>query len=133
MRTSLAAAGFVCLAALAGAAALDRLFPPELGRLAAVGSDYVDREGRTVALLPAPGGVWRFAVRADDVAPVMIDTLVATEDRHFWWHPGVDPFALARATFQALHAGRVISGGSTLTMQVARMLAPWLGAAARAA
>jgi penicillin-binding protein 1C len=124
MRTSLAAAGFVCLAALAGAAALDRLFPPELGRLAAVGSDYVDREGRTVALLPAPGGVWRFAVRADDVAPVMIDTLVATEDRHFWWHPGVDPFALARATFQALHAGRVISGGSTLTMQVARMLAP---------
>jgi penicillin-binding protein 1C len=54
----------------------------------------------------------------------MIDTLVATEDRHFWLHPGVDPFALARAVFQAARAGRVISGGSTLTMQVARMLSP---------
>jgi penicillin-binding protein 1C len=107
-----------------GAVALDRLFPAELGRLAAVGSEYVDREGRTVALLPATGGVWRFTVRADEVAPVMIDTLVATEDRHFWLHPGVDPFALARAVFQAARAGRVISGGSTLTMQVARMLSP---------
>ncbi len=104
--------------------ALDRLFPPELGKLAAVGSDFVDREGRTVTLLPAPGGVWRFAVRADDVAPAMIETLVATEDRRFWRHPGIDPAALARATLQAVRAGRVVSGGSTLTMQVARMLSP---------
>jgi penicillin-binding protein 1C len=110
--------------AVGGAVLLDRLFPPELGRLSEVGSEYVDREGRTVALLPAPGGVWRFAVRADEVAPVLIDTLVATEDRRFWSHAGVDPLALARATFQAVRAGRVLSGGSTLTMQVARMLSP---------
>ncbi len=110
--------------AAGGAVAFDRLFPPELGRLSDVGSEYVDREGRTVALLPAPGGVWRFAVRADEVAPVMIDTLVATEDRHFWLHPGVDPLALARATYQAVRTGHVVSGGSTLTMQVARMLSP---------
>ena len=106
------------------AVGLDCLFPPNLARLQVVGSEMVDRNGRTVALLPAPGGIWRFRTSVDDVAPVLIETLVATEDRHFWSHPGVDPLALARATFQDLRAGRVVSGGSTLTMQVARLLEP---------
>ena len=108
----------------AGLFALDRAFPPELGRLAQVGSEVVDRHGRTLALLPAPGGVWRFRVSADDVAPALIETLVATEDRHFWHHPGVNPLALLRAAWQAVGAGRVVSGGSTLTMQAARLLEP---------
>jgi penicillin-binding protein 1C len=58
------------------------------------------------------------------VAPVLLDTLVATEDRQFWHHPGVNPLALLRATVQDLRAGRVVSGGSTLTMQAARLLEP---------
>ncbi|MCC6719740.1 MAG: transglycosylase domain-containing protein [Acetobacteraceae bacterium] len=103
---------------------LDRAFPPALGRLAEVGSEVLARDGRTLALLPAPGGVWRFRVRADEVAPVLVETLVAIEDRRFWWHPGVDPLALARAAFQDLRAGRIVSGGSTLTMQAARLLEP---------
>ena len=104
--------------------ALDRLFPPDLSRLAAVGTEVVDRNGRTVALLPAPGGVWRFRTAADDVAPGLIDTLVATEDRNFWRHPGVNPLSLVRAALQDLRAGRIVSGGSTLTMQAARLLEP---------
>ncbi|MCW3477632.1 penicillin-binding protein 1C [Limobrevibacterium gyesilva] len=109
---------------VAAAAVLDRAFPPDLSRLETVGTEVVDRSGRTLALLPAPGGVWRFRTAADDVAPVLVETLVATEDRHFWWHPGVNPLALARAALQDLSAGRIVSGGSTLTMQAARLLEP---------
>jgi len=104
--------------------ALDRLFPPDLSRLATIGTEVVDRNGRTVALLPAPGGIWRFRTAADEVAPGLIDTLVATEDRHFWHHPGVNPLSLVRAALQDLRAGRIVSGGSTLTMQAARLLEP---------
>ena len=46
------------------------------------------------------------------------------KDRHFRRHPGVNPLALARAAFQDLRAGRIVSGGSTLTMQAARLLEP---------
>ena len=104
--------------------ALDHLFPPDLSRLATVGSEITDRAGRTVALLPAAGGIWRFRTEAEDVAPGLIDTLVAIEDRQFWHHPGVNPFALVRASLQDMRAGRIISGGSTLTMQAARLLEP---------
>ena len=114
-----------CIALIAATLlALDRLFPPDLSRLAAVGTEITDRGGRTVALLPAPGGVWRFRTTADETTPVLIDTLVAIEDRHFWHHPGVNPLSLARAAWQDLRAGRIVSGGSTLTMQAARLLEP---------
>lgn len=104
--------------------ALDRLFPPELGRLAQVGREVVDRNGRTLAMLPASGGVWRFATGVEDVSPEFLATLVHTEDRRFWWHPGIDPLALGRALLSDLVHGRVVSGGSTLTMQAARLLHP---------
>jgi penicillin-binding protein 1C len=118
-------AATIPLIALAAAAfSLDRLFPPNLSRLAATGTEVVDRQGRTVALFPAHGGVWRFRATTDDVAPILLDTLITTEDRQFWHHPGVNPLSLLRASFQDLRAGRVVSGGSTLTMQAARLLEP---------
>ena len=48
--------------------------------------------------------------------------LIAFEDRHFYYHWGVDPAAICRAMYQNLRAGRVVSGGSTLTMQVVRLM-----------
>ncbi len=108
----------------AGGLLADRVFPPNLSRMATSGTEFLDRQGRVTALFPAPGGVWRFRTGVGDVAPVFLDTLIRTEDRHFWRHPGVNPFALARATLQDLRAGRVVSGGSTLTMQAARLLEP---------
>jgi penicillin-binding protein 1C len=104
--------------------ALDRLFPPNLSRLHEVGVEVQDREGRILSVLPAPGGFWRLATRPDDVAPVLLDLLIAAEDRRFYQHAGVDPLALVRAAAQWLRAGRVISGGSTITMQAARLLEP---------
>lgn len=117
--------GLLALALLlATALILDRLFPPNLTRLATAGTEILDRQGRTVALLPAPGGVWRFRASPADVAPVLLDTLIRTEDRHFWHHRGVNPFSLLRAAAQDIRAGRIVSGGSTLTMQAARLLEP---------
>jgi len=104
--------------------ALDRLFPPNLSRLHAVGVEVQDRDGRILSVLPAPGGFWRLATRPEDVSPILLDLLIAAEDRRFYQHPGVDPLALWRAAGQWLRAGRVVSGGSTITMQAARLLEP---------
>ncbi len=120
----LAILAILVLLACIAAVILDGLFPPNLSRLASVGTEVVDREGRTVALLPAAGGVWRFRTPVDEVSPILIDTLVATEDRGFWRHPGFNPFAIVRAAWQDLRAGQIVSGGSTLTMQAARLLEP---------
>jgi len=122
--TRLAAALGLLLAVCAGLWALDRALPPDLGRLNSTAGEILARDGRLLALRPAPGGVWRLRATVNDVDPAFIDRLIATEDRHFWHHPGVNPAALARAALQDLRAGRIVSGGSTLTMQVARLLTP---------
>lgn len=69
-------------------------------------------------------GVWRYPVETSQVSPYYLDALLTYEDRWFYQHPGVNPLALGRATWQNLSGGRVLSGGSTLSMQVARLLDP---------
>ena len=69
-------------------------------------------------------GVWRYPVRTSEVSPYYLDALLTYEDRWFYQHPGVNPLALVRATWQNLSGARVVSGGSTLSMQVARLLDP---------
>lgn len=67
-------------------------------------------------------GRQRLAVHLGDVDPAFIDMLIAFEDKRFWHHNGVDGRAVLRSTVQAVWNGRVVSGGSTLSMQVARLL-----------
>lgn len=69
-------------------------------------------------------GVWRYPVSPDEVSPLYLQALLTYEDRWFYSHPGVNPLALARAAWLNLSGGRVVSGGSTLSMQVARLLDP---------
>ncbi|MEJ5864044.1 peptidoglycan glycosyltransferase PbpC [Pseudomonas farsensis] len=69
-------------------------------------------------------GVWRYPVTQENVSPLYLEALLAYEDRWFYQHPGVNPLALARAAWLNLRGGRVVSGGSTLSMQVARLLDP---------
>lgn len=69
-------------------------------------------------------GVWRFPVKRDDVSPYYIEALLTYEDRWFYYHFGVNPLAMLRAAWQWVSTGKVVSGGSTLTMQVARILVP---------
>lgn len=69
-------------------------------------------------------GVWRYPVTPQQVSPYYLEALLGYEDRWFYRHPGVNPLALGRAAWQNLSDGRVVSGGSTLSMQVARLLDP---------
>ena len=69
-------------------------------------------------------GIWRYPVTLEEVSPRYLEALINYEDRWFWQHPGVNPLSILRAAWQDLSSGRVISGGSTLTMQVARLLDP---------
>ncbi|KJK09161.1 MULTISPECIES: peptidoglycan glycosyltransferase PbpC [Pseudomonas] len=69
-------------------------------------------------------GVWRYPVSAEQVSPYYLQALLTYEDRWFYQHPGVNPLALGRAAWQNLRDQRVVSGGSTLSMQVARLLDP---------
>lgn len=82
----------------------------------------LDREGALLRAYTVADGRWRLAVTPDQVDPAFAAALMAYEDRRFLSHSGVDARAMARAVAQAVWHGRVVSGGSTLTMQVARLL-----------
>jgi penicillin-binding protein 1C len=84
----------------------------------------VDRNGQPLRAFADSQGVWRYPTQYKQVSANYIEALITYEDRQFWSHHGVNPFALFRAVFQMLINGRTISGGSTLTMQVARIIEP---------
>ncbi len=86
------------------------------------GVEVLDRDSELLRAYTVENGRWRLAVSLDAVDPGFIEMLIAYEDRRFRDHAGVDPRAFVRAGWQALTTGRVVSGGSTLTMQVARLL-----------
>lgn len=69
-------------------------------------------------------GVWRYPVSPEQVSPLYLQALLTYEDRWFYHHLGVNPMALVRAAWLNARGGRVVSGGSTLSMQVARLLDP---------
>lgn len=81
-----------------------------------------DRNDRMLRVYTVADGRWRLAVRPDQVDRRYVDMLIAYEDRRFYDHAGVDLRAVLRAAGQAVWNGQVVSGGSTLTMQVARLL-----------
>ena len=118
------ALGLVVLLGLSVLAALvlDRLFPLALDRGAGRAAVVLDSRGQPLRAFPAGDGRWRFAAGPADVDPRFLALLIAYEDSRFRFHPGVDPLALMRAVGQAVTAGRVVSGASTLTMQTARLL-----------
>ena len=117
--------GAALVVLLVGAVILDRLFP-----LALPGNDshyariVVDSLGRPLRTFADSNGVWRYKVAIEDVSPLYIEALLHYEDRWFWSHPGINPLSIARAAWQNITSGRVVSGGSTLSMQVARLLHP---------
>lgn len=120
-----AAAGFVAAALpLVGAGAflaLDRAYPlPPLGEIA-VSPQVVDRDGRLLRAFATEEGRWRLPVGLDEVDPQFVRMLIAYEDKRFHDHAGVDPVAMLRAGLQFVANGRIVSGGSTLSMQLARL------------
>jgi penicillin-binding protein 1C len=101
--------------------ALDHLFPfDSKGR--PVSTVIVDRRQAPLRAFADKNGVWRYPAKPDQVSPLYLQALLAYEDRWFYYHPGINPLAICRAFFQNLIHGRIVSGGSTLTMQTARIL-----------
>ncbi len=112
------------VALLLGVLLLDALFPPPLPQQGDTSTLVVARDGSPLRAFADSDGVWRYPATVDDVSPLYLQALLNYEDRGFWYHPGVNPLALVRASGQMLRSGRIVSGGSTLTMQVARILDP---------
>lgn len=83
---------------------------------------FYDDKGDLINLLISQDQFYRMYIPFDQIPPLFIKTLLIHEDQYFYKHLGVNPFAIARATFDNLAASRIVSGGSTITMQLARML-----------
>ncbi len=108
-----------------GARILDFYFPLDLpsenelfARL------VVDEHGSLLRAFADENGIWRYPISLEEVSPRYLEALLNYEDRWFWYHPGINPGALGRALIQNIVSGRIVSGGSTISMQVARLLHP---------
>lgn len=84
----------------------------------------LDRHGRTLQAWGGAESTRHRRLQLAQVSPKLIAATLAMEDQRFWQHPGVDVWAMLRATAQNLRAGRVVSGASTLTQQLCKWLEP---------
>lgn len=101
------------------------LGPLPLAQAREVSITVVDRHGKLLRAFAMKDGRWRLPVDAKtDVDPGYIRLLLAYEDQRFESHIGVDPWALMRAAMQLVTHGHIVSGGSTITMQLARLMEP---------
>ncbi|NQY34633.1 MAG: penicillin-binding protein 1C [Alteromonadaceae bacterium] len=104
---------------------LDIVYPlnlPENNRIFA--RVVVDENNRPLRTFADSKGIWRYPIQLSQVSPLYIEALLNYEDRWFWYHPGINPFSILRAVSQNIISGKIVSGGSTLSMQVARILHP---------
>ncbi len=104
--------------------AVDAIDLPPEGRLADRGAVFHAADGSLLTATLASDGRWRFVTSLERIDPDYLSMLVAYEDRRFWSHRGVDPLAVGRAAWQAFRHARSVSGASTLTMQLVRLLDP---------
>ncbi len=123
-RLLLCAGAAAVAAALGGAWWVHSFGPVPRGEALDHSTLVVDREGRLLRPYTHGEGRWRLPATLDQVDRRYVDMLLAYEDRRFRSHPGVDPLAMGRAALQFVTSGRIVSGGSTITMQVARLLEP---------
>lgn len=103
---------------------LNAVFPPELHRFEDLSRTVVAADESILRVFLSDDGMWRLSTQLEDVDPRYIELLIAYEDKRFWSHLGVDPLSILRALGQWIRAGRTVSGASTITMQVARLLEP---------
>lgn len=108
---------------LAGMWLLDRLDPLPLQEVQPA-RVVVAEDGTPLWRFADQHGVWRYPVTLEEVSPDYIQALLTYEDRWFWHHPGINPMAVVRAIGQNVLHHSIVSGGSTLTMQVARLIDP---------
>ena len=121
-RLVLVTVGLLVLAGAGVAAAWWVPLPERLFAPASVVMEY--RDGTPAHVFLAPDQRWRIPTTPERVDPAYLRALLALEDKRFFRHPGVDPLAVARAAVRNVARGRRVSGASTLTMQLVRVLEP---------
>ncbi len=116
----------ICIVAMATVSwyALNWQFPLPSKNTKGIAMNVLSAEGETLRQFADSNGTFRIPVEVGDVSPTYLDSLLAYEDSRFYSHNGVDIKALLRAAYQRLRYGEIVSGGSTITMQVARILYP---------
>jgi penicillin-binding protein 1C len=126
VKTILMASVIICAVCMGAFAAwIVSLGPLPLAQAQQVSTSVVDRNGKLLRAYAMADGRWRLPVDArTGVDPGYVKLLLAYEDRRFRSHAGVDPLALGRAALQLLTRGHIVSGGSTITMQLARLMEP---------
>jgi penicillin-binding protein 1C len=117
-------AAMVCVAVGALWGLIDSFGPAPLGRDLEFSRVVLDRNGHLLRSYVTSQGRWRLPATRQQVDPRFFDVLLAYEDKRFFQHHGVDPLAFGRAALQFVTHGHIVSGGSTITMQVARLLEP---------
>jgi len=116
--------GSAAVVLLAGAIWAQSLGPAPLGRDLEYSHVVLDRDGRLLRAYATTEGRWRLPATGKDVDPRFLKLLFAYEDKRFPEHFGVDPLSLGRAAMQFVANGHIVSGASTISMQVARLLEP---------
>ncbi|QDM17302.1 penicillin-binding protein 1C [Tardiphaga sp. vice352] len=125
IKTTAIAAAVAVIVGVVAAAWVHSLGPLPLAQAKQISTTVVDRNGRLLRAYAMADGRWRLPVNAKtSVDPTYLDLLQTYEDKRFQQHHGVDPLALGRAALQFVRRGQIVSGGSTITMQLARLLEP---------
>jgi penicillin-binding protein 1C len=114
-------AGIIFLAAIA-----DRsIFPLPVNRLTKDHAYFIyGRDGSLLCSFASTDHFWRKPVTLGGISPTLVATVLACEDRWFRYHPGFNPVSLLLAAIDNIKAGEIVRGGSTITMQIARMMEP---------
>ncbi len=101
---------------------MDALFPlPPTKQYSKV---VLAKDGTMLSAFLTPDDKWRMETKLNEVSPDLIKAIIAKEDSWFYWHYGVNPVSVIRALFSNIKSGHVVSGASTISMQVIRILEP---------
>lgn len=106
--------------------AFDRyVFPLPVANLEKPHAQFIyGRGGELLTAFASPDQYWRMPTVLEQVSPNLVSSVLACEDRWFYYHPGFNPVSLVTAAIDNFKAGKVVRGGSTITMQIARMMDP---------
>ena len=115
---------FVLLACVCCLAIAWMMFPFPSAKLATYPTSAIisDRNGRALRMVKGDDDVVCLSVRLDEVGPWVVPALIAAEDKRFYQHPGIDPLAILRAIIQDITSKQIVSGASTISSQVVRLI-----------
>lgn len=117
----------ICIVAIVAVVfSLDRwIFPFPNDKLHRKPATFVyDQQGMLLRCFLSEDQFWRKPVKLEDISPLLTKSVLAREDRWFYYHPGINLFSLIQAAVDNVRAGEIVRGGSTITMQIARMIEP---------